>query len=501
MMSESAVDPEKSLDLLWQRVRQRGDLPGFSKVVGAILGAMRGEDANEFNMTRTVLSDPTLTQKVLRLANSPMYSVFGQNISTVSEAVMVLGTESIGHLALGLKLVDGLAVASSDSSMARNEMEKAVLAGLIGRQVASAASARDAEQAVVCSMLHGLGRMMVAFYLSETWKVIQRECGGDSAAEDAASQRLLGLGLDAVGRAVALRWGLPSTLVDTLTDVAPQVSDEPLNHNDWLAAVSTMSSRCAEVLFKEAPGSTALPPALARLAKDYAGMLGVEAAQLLTAVQTARKAGGEEATPARPSAKAGAARSGAAALQNGKPANAAQLLSRGVAEMEELLKTASTAQMMSLALETLFKSLGFSHAAAFQRVQKDARYVARMCLGNGLQEVVQRLTFDDAYQPDVFHAALANDKMVFVDNARDPSFINKLPRWWKDAVPSARSFVVMPLTVNRLPMGFLYGDWDVTVASSKIDNAEVTPLNEIRALLVRALDSQRMVEMGWRGQR
>ncbi|HCE09641.1 MAG TPA: GAF domain-containing protein, partial [Oxalobacteraceae bacterium] len=73
-LSVRPANPEKTLELLWSRIRQRGDLPGFSKAVGAILGAMRGDDDREFNMTKTVLSDPALTQKVLRLANSAMYS-------------------------------------------------------------------------------------------------------------------------------------------------------------------------------------------------------------------------------------------------------------------------------------------------------------------------------------------------------------------------------------------------------------------------------------------
>ena len=127
ILKTEIVSAEKTMELLWLRVRQRGDLPGFSKVISAIVGAMRGDDEGEFNMTRTVLSDPALTQKVLRLANSAMYSVFGQGISTVSKAVIVLGTETIGHLALGLKLVDGLTAASGDSPSARDEMEKAII--------------------------------------------------------------------------------------------------------------------------------------------------------------------------------------------------------------------------------------------------------------------------------------------------------------------------------------------------------------------------------------
>ena len=77
-------NPQKTLELLWKRVKQHGDLPGFSNVVSMIMSAVHDEGDREFNMTKTVLSDPALTQKVLRLANSAMYSMFGRDINTVS---------------------------------------------------------------------------------------------------------------------------------------------------------------------------------------------------------------------------------------------------------------------------------------------------------------------------------------------------------------------------------------------------------------------------------
>ena len=113
--TERSHQGRATLDLLWERIRRRGDMPGFTKAITAILGAMRGEDEREFSMTQTVLTDPVLTQKVLRLANSGMYAAFGQRVNTVSKAVMVLGTEAIGHLALGLKLVEELTSSSAGS--------------------------------------------------------------------------------------------------------------------------------------------------------------------------------------------------------------------------------------------------------------------------------------------------------------------------------------------------------------------------------------------------
>lgn len=478
---------EKTMELLWSRVRQRGDLPGFSRVVGAIIGAMRGDDDREFSMTKTVLQDPALTQKVLRLANSAMYSVFGQGINTVSKAVIVLGTEAIGHLALGLKLVDGLSAASSDSDGARAEMEKAVLAGHIARQVASSASTRDAEEAVVCSMLHSLGRMMVTFYLPDYWKQVQRRCTETGVDENDAAHALLGLGLDAIGRQAAQQWGLPQGLIDTMQDVPPKPVGEPLDHGDWLAAVSTVSSRCADALCADVPAAQVQ---LERLADSYAEMLGLESSQVLSAIGTAQiTAADEDAVVVRPLFRDGREQEAASAAI-GKPLDAEAILSRGVADMRGAMDSASTAQLMSMALETVFQGLGFSRTMAFVRDPDHAQYCAHMCLGDGTQELMPSLVFDDAYQPDVFHAALANDKMIFVENAHDAAFVNKLPRWWKDALPTVRSFMVLPLTANRRPVGFIYGDWDMVKPEARIEQAEIVPLNELRTLVTHAMEQR-----------
>ncbi len=490
MASIQAGNPEKTLDMLWSRVRQRGDLPGFSKVISAILGAMRGEDDREFNMTKTVLADPALTQKVLRLANSAMYSVFGQNINTVSKAVIVLGTESIGHLALGLKLIDGLSGAAAGSSGTRGEMERAVLSGHIARQVASAASTRDAEEAVVCAMLHSLGRMMVMFYLGDHWALLQTRCAsGQSEAE--AARDILGMGLDEIGRLIARQWGLPAGLINSLQEIPPNRGGEPLDHGEWLAAISTLSTRCAVVLHADPEGGSA---AIEHIADSYAEMLGVELSQVLAAVDAAQITAEEEAVLMRPAKPAVEAAVGNKASSAGKPDDAALILTRGVADMRGASYNVSSGQLITMALETVYKGLGLSRAIVFLHSNEVGKYIARMCFGDHVQETMSRLVFDDAYQPDVFHAALANDKMIFVENARTPAFVNKLPRWWKEALPTARSFMVLPLTANARPAGFIYGDWDESLPAAKIEPTEILPLNELRVLVVQAVEQRRRRE-------
>ncbi|MFC0251805.1 HDOD domain-containing protein [Massilia consociata] len=478
---------DATLSLLWERIRRQGDMPGFSKAINAILASMRGEDEREFSMTQTVLSDPVLTQKVLRLANSGMYSAFGQRINTVSKAVLVLGTEAIGHLALGLKLIEELAKSSPDTESAHIEMEKAVLAGMVAQQVAASAVSRDPEEAVVCSILHSLGRMMVTFYLPERWQQL-RDAAGEGH-EESGAETLLGLSLEAIGRATAEHWGLPRNLIAGMRRVEPAERFDGFGHDDWLAALGTMSTGVADALWNDDEHGAAR---VAALAESFAPMLGVEASGLLGAIDKAREMAAADLSIA-PLAKPAEKRAEQVAATRKRTAGNKILMS-GVADMRDAGVSATPGQMMSMALETMHKGLSFTRSFAFLRNRREGRYTARLGLGEGSKTLLPRLGFDDAYEPNVFHAALGSDRVIFIENAHDAKFAAKLPGWWRDSLGAARCFVVIPLCAHGQPAGFIYGEWDDSFPSVILSQTEFSLLNDLRGLVVRTVERRHQVE-------
>lgn len=449
--------------VLAERMRSRGDMPAFARSIGAILGALRGEEDSGFDMTRTVLADPALTQKVLRLANSGMYAAFGQRISTVSRAVMVLGTDAIGHLALGLKVVDEAGGAGGAQAEAQAEMEQAVLAGIVARQL------DDGEEAVVGAMLHSLGRMLVAFYLPERWSEIVTH-GDDRAAASA----VLGISMEELGRAMARQWGLPPLLVDAMRSCAPGLDGAAAAGPQRLGAMSTLAAGAARLLWHGDPAGAA------RLAASYAGALGLPAARLTAAVSAARQAAPAAMTLA-PDAH------GARALPTLR-ADGVRLLVSGVADMHAAADAARPAEMLSMALETLYQGLGFTRAVAFLRQPRAGRYTATMGFGPGMEQLLPALTLDDKFAPDVFHAALAGDRVVFVRQAREAQFAARLPRWWHASLSQARSFVILPLCRGGRALGFLYGDWLSDLPPPQLDQAHFAALNELRGMVVESVE-------------
>ncbi|CDG82893.1 HDOD domain-containing protein [Janthinobacterium agaricidamnosum] len=477
-----------TLELLWSRTRQQGDMPGFAKAIGAILSAMRGEDDHEFDMTKTVLSDPVLTHKVLRLANSGMYSAFGQRVNTVSKAVLVLGIDAIGHLALGLKLIEELSHATPDSVSAHVEMEKAVLAGMVAQQVATSARSLNAEQAVVCSMLHTLGRMMVTFYMTDFWARMQTQAGIGN--EPAAAAEVLGLSLEEVGYATAAHWGLPQHLINGMRPVAPSAPGEPVSRADWMAGLCTMAARCADLLWHDAADGAAEVRALV---DNYSDMLGIAPDGLFEAVEKAKSMAAADLSIA-PLSKPAERRAKALASTRLR-AEGNRILVSGLADLRGAISSASPGQMVSMALETLHQGFDFSRSVAFVRNHKERTYSARLSLGEAMQQMQPLMVFGDAYEPNVFHAALNSDRVIFIDNARDPKFAAKLPQWWKATLPEARSFVIVPLSSNGHPTGFIYGDWDDSFPAIQLNQTEFGLINDIRALLVQSVEMRHQLEL------
>lgn len=482
---ERSARADATLSLLWERIRRRGDMPGFTRAINAILASMRGEDERDFSMTQTVLSDPVLTQKVLRLANSSMYSAFGQGITTVSKAVLVLGTEAIGHLALGLKLIEELAKSSPDSLQAQVEMEKAVLAGMVAQQVAASVASRDPEEAVVCSILHSLGRMMVTFYLPEHWERIVRD-----GADDGAVHAELGLTLEQIGRATAEHWGLPRNLIAGMRRVQPGERFDGFGHDDWLAALGTMAAQCADSLWH---GDEAGLERVKEIAAGFAPLIGLAPDSIVGAVEKAKEEAIADLSIA-PLANPPEKRARAAAATRMREAGNRVLLG-GVAEMREAVASATPGQMMSMAIETAYHGLSFTRAFGFLRNRRDGKYGARIGLGDGAKGMLAQLAFDDAYEPNVFFAALGSDRVIFIENAHDPKFASKLPGWWTASLQDARCFVIIPLCTHGEPVGFIYGDWDDRFPSVYLSQTEFSLLNDLRALVVRTVERRQQMEV------
>ncbi|AFQ48740.1 HDOD domain-containing protein [Burkholderia cepacia] len=487
------------LDKLWARMNERGDFPLLSESLRATMAAMKNDDLDFTALVRVVLSDFALTQKVLRLANSAMYMAFGGNITTVTRALMVLGMDTVGHLVVGLKLVDHFHHSTPRRIDAKLELNRTLLSGCVARKLTEHAELRGGEEAVVCTLMRQVGKLLVVCYLDSEWDRIRRRAAELNGDEEAACIDVLGVGFDEIGLEAAASWRLPDVIRAGMADGDDQAAlAGPLDGDDddddrrrvpdasaddspervrWLRAVSRCSTDVASALVM--PASPQRDARIAALAQHYGTALEIESDAL---VEIADRLASEEAsdTVMREIVEL---RANADAIARAQ-AEPEACLEAGLADLRALPSEHVLTPVLALASESLLAGLAFTRTVMFVR-RDDGTFAARLGFGPGVDAALDRLRFDERFEPDVFHLAITNSVGIFIEHAQEPKMVKRLPAWYLDALEDTRAFVLLPVRVGTKPVALLYGDWAGVQPARKITQQEMSVLNELARELGR----------------
>ncbi|PMS20488.1 histidine kinase [Trinickia dabaoshanensis] len=465
------------LDKLWARMSERGDFPMLSQSLRTTMAAMTNDDLDFTALVQVVLSDFALTQKVLRLANSAMYMAFGGNITTVTRALMVLGMDAVGHLVVGLKLVDHFHHSAPHRIDAKLELNRTMLSGCVARKLTEQGDLREGEEAVVCTLMRQVGKLLVVFYLETEWEQIRQKASAGNLDESEACAAVLGVSFEELGQEAATRWRLPDMIRAGMGTYEPDAKEPPQIH--WLRAVTNFSTEVAGVLSAADVAEHAREAQIAELARRYGRALGSEPEELAQmTVSLAREEAGEgfmrEIDELRANADAIARAS----------VNAEARIAAGLEDLRALPSENALAPVLALASETVLAGLNFTRTVVFVR-QGSGFYKARLGFGRDVERALPSLFFKEAFEPDVFHLAIANSVGIFIENARDPKMMARLPIWYRNAFDDARSFVLLPVTAHQSTVALLYGDWSLSQETRKVSQTQMSALNELARELGR----------------
>ncbi|MCU0933269.1 MAG: HDOD domain-containing protein [Thiobacillaceae bacterium] len=476
-------------------MNESGGFPALDHSVARIVEALEIGEEDTSPLVEAVLADVSLTQKVLRLANSAMYAPIGGSVSTVSHAMKVLGFEAVGHLALGVKLIGSLGQMRPDSRSAERELAQSLVAGSVAGSLVAQTAVKNGEMGMVCTLLHRLGQLLTAFYLPDEWARIQ---GAVEAGEDEkeAARAVLGMSLDELGTYIAGQWRLPARIVATLGDTTPPGESE---EDAWLHALTDFSHRSADLITASAGKTPA--PAMDELAATFAPLLGVRPGDLVAAVGAAT----DEATaepllagilleqktaPAQSAAAAAPSRVptwAAAAVPAPASAPAQTKVSRlqaGIAALRQAVAGQEDRRgIEQAALATVFDGLQLSRAAILLLDAQRRAYRVSACLRERESDRLAEVSIPSGAGADLVHLALARKLDVYIDNPRDEKIAPRLPAWIGSH--GTHPFFLLPITdAAGEPMGLVFGQQREDV---KLTREELGLLAELRDLLRRRL--------------
>lgn len=468
---------------LWSRMAERGDFPALQYSVRNIVQAMQEEGATTAELTSAVLSDFTLTQKVIRLANSEMYAPFGGDVSTVSHAIMVLGAETIGHLAVGLQLLNNFTGLAAGKEDAAAELKQALLAGEFTRHCTATKGPKESESAVVCALMHPLARLLLVFYFPEEWPQITALIETEALDENTACERVLGVSIKEIAAEAAGKWGLPLAIASSMRP-APLTVDTPLaSEAEWLGAVARLAFLAAQQL-----AQAQTEEQIQRFAIGFAQWLGLDEASLCRACQKMAE------LKAKLDASVSLELSPPRRRVEGRPLGAHKLLQQGLAKVRSMSPHYPVTDVLPLALETLMQAMGFTHCLAFLLYPTLKRFEARVGFGPDVRAKLPQMMFDEGFVPDVFHLSFSQMKAVFIEDAQEPHIVQRLPGWYCNLFPDVQSFLLLPVQMRHRCIALLYGDWGALPCQGKPNADELELLMQLGKEIALSFERQLLAQ-------
>lgn len=195
---------------LEQAVGRLQDLPALPVIVSELLASFEDPDVGLDQLAGRIANDQALAAKTLRLANSSFYGLQSK-VRTISQAIQVLGFESVRALVVGAGVIGGFETGRRNGFDFDGFWRHAIASALCARALARRINSPP-EQAFVAGLLHDLGRLvLVTRFPTHYAEVLAQRALRDCTLQE-AERAVLGIDHAQVGRALAQHWRIPEAI-------------------------------------------------------------------------------------------------------------------------------------------------------------------------------------------------------------------------------------------------------------------------------------------------
>lgn len=251
-------------------VGQMRVLPSFPLVYHEIMKELGGEDPSIERLAQIIAEDPSMTAKLLQIANSAA----GGRASKAAnpfDAVQFVGLSAVRSLALSAHIFRSFEQVKLSEFSLSNLWDHTVRSGIIASTILQVerADPADAEEAHIAGMLHDLGKLMLADSMPERFHQALALANERNLSSEQAELEVFGANHAGVAAYLLSLWGLPVTIVEAVAFHHTPSSSEKIAFGPLMAV------HVANVLEHELSPDKLPYPAPA-LDESYLAALGVQ---------------------------------------------------------------------------------------------------------------------------------------------------------------------------------------------------------------------------------
>lgn len=193
-------------------LRQPSALPSAPKVVRKLIETFEQEDVDIMQAAMYIESDPVLTAKLLKLANSAFFGLH-RSVTNARDAISVMGLIKVRALVIGAALGDCFHTVGSVNlgQFWRYSLNSANLSRYLALPIKI-----DENTAFTAGLIHGIGELVMHVGMPEAMIDLDRSVPMLDLKRAKAERGLFGYSYANVGAALAREWNFPKKMINAI---------------------------------------------------------------------------------------------------------------------------------------------------------------------------------------------------------------------------------------------------------------------------------------------
>lgn len=197
-----------------EQIRSNSNLLSLPQVISEIILEAQKEEFSAEVLARSILKDPSMTSRILKMANSSYYHRFAE-ITTVQQAISLLGVTTVKCLALSSSILHPDRIARESGVDPREFFGETLSVASASESIANVIGYKASEEAFIAGLLHDIGVLVfLHHYPNDYRKIIDKKITATTLIE--AERKVFSTDHAEVGFCLAQSWGLPSYLSEAI---------------------------------------------------------------------------------------------------------------------------------------------------------------------------------------------------------------------------------------------------------------------------------------------
>jgi putative nucleotidyltransferase with HDIG domain len=223
------IDTNLSTTELRAKLEESGNLPSLPTIVQDILDVTEDPRSGVKDVQAVVEKDQTCSVKLLKLSNSAYYG-FSREISTIKQAILIIGLEGVKSAAMSLGMADAFIKGAKDSREVLTQLWVHSMAVATASQQLAKDSKLVAESvAYLAGLIHDFGKVILAGHFGERYVQVFERAKQDRLNIAEVEKVEFGVDHETVAAWVAQAWDLPEKIQKVVSQHHSAFSKVPIN--------------------------------------------------------------------------------------------------------------------------------------------------------------------------------------------------------------------------------------------------------------------------------